>query len=56
LIEFRLEPKDGGTVLTVTETGFDAIPKDRRLEAYRMNEGGWTIQMKNIENHVELAA
>lgn len=53
LVEFRLEPTDGGTLLTVTESGFDAIPKDRRSEAFRMNEGGWEIQMTNIGNHVE---
>jgi uncharacterized protein YndB with AHSA1/START domain len=52
LVEFRLEPKDGGTLLVVTESGFDAIPRERRFEAYRMNEGGWAEQMKNIETHV----
>jgi uncharacterized protein YndB with AHSA1/START domain len=52
LVEFRLEPKDGGTVLFLTESGFDAIPKDRRFEAFRMNERGWTEQMTNIERHV----
>jgi len=36
----------------VTESGFDKLPGDRRLEAFRRNEGGWTQQMKNIENHV----
>jgi len=36
----------------VTESGFDKIPSDRRLEAFRMNDGGWTEQMKNIERHV----
>jgi len=56
LVEFRLEPKDGGTLLVVTESGFDAIPKERRFEAYRMNEGGWAEQMKNIETHVAGAA
>ena len=56
LVEFKLEPKGGGTVLTVTETGFDAIPKDRRFEAYRMNEAGWAAQLKNIEGHVKRAA
>jgi uncharacterized protein YndB with AHSA1/START domain len=56
LVEFRLEPKDGGTVLVVTESGFDAIPKDRRFEAFRMNEGGWTEQMTNIVRHVTRAA
>ena len=25
---------------------------DRRLEAWRRNDGGWTQQMKNIEGYV----
>jgi uncharacterized protein YndB with AHSA1/START domain len=53
LVEFRLEPKDNATVLYLTESGFDALPKDRRFEAFRMNEDGWTEQMTNIENHVK---
>ena len=56
LVEFRLEAEGGGTLLTVTETGFDAIPKDRQFEAYRMNEAGWTEQLQNIERHVKRAA
>lgn len=53
LVEFRLEPKGGGTLLTLTESGFSKIPADRRLEAFRMNDNGWTEQVKNIERHVE---
>ena len=52
LVEFRLENISAGTLLVVTESGFDKIPADRRLEAFRMNEGGWTAQLKNIENYV----
>jgi uncharacterized protein YndB with AHSA1/START domain len=52
LVEFRLEEADGGTVLTVVESGFDRIPLARRAEAFRMNDGGWTEQMKNIERYV----
>jgi len=52
LVEFRLEPIAGGTLLTVTESGFEKIPGDRRLEAIRKNDGGWTEQMKNIERYV----
>ena len=52
LVEFRLEPTATGTRLTVTESGFENIPGDLRLEAFRRNDGGWTQQMKNIENHV----
>ncbi|HEY8145835.1 MAG TPA: SRPBCC family protein [Kofleriaceae bacterium] len=52
LVEFQLESSPGGTRLTVIESGFDKIPPGRRQEAFRMNEGGWATQMKNIEEHV----
>ena len=52
LVEFRLEKTTSGTLLLLTESGFDKIPSERRLEAFRMNDGGWTEQMKNIEKHV----
>src|ERR1700730_8428704 len=40
LVEFRLDEADGGTVLTIVESGFDRIPLARRAEAFRMNEQG----------------
>ena len=52
LVEFTLAPHKGGTLLILTESGFSALPTHRALEAFRMNEGGWTKQMKNIEAHV----
>jgi uncharacterized protein YndB with AHSA1/START domain len=52
LVEFKLEETASGTLLTVTETGFDKIPANRRAEAFRMNEGGWRMQMENIRKHV----
>ena len=52
LVEFKLEKTSTGTLLTVTESGFDKIPSHRRSEAFRMNEGGWSEQLKNIESHV----
>jgi uncharacterized protein YndB with AHSA1/START domain len=52
LVEFRLEKTSTGTLLLVTESGFENLPGDRRLEAFRQNEGGWTEQMKNIEKYV----
>jgi len=52
LIEFRLKDAPGGTLLTLVESGFDQIPPARRLEAFRMNSGGWDQQMKSIEKHV----
>ncbi len=52
LVEFRLEKTATGTLLVVTESGFDKLPSDRRDECFRRNEGGWTEQMKNIEKYV----
>jgi uncharacterized protein YndB with AHSA1/START domain len=52
LVEFRLQGADGGTLLSVVESGFDKLPADRRDEAFRMNEGGWTAQMTSIQRHV----
>ncbi len=52
LVEFRLEQTATGTLLLLTESGFENVPSERRLEAFRMNDGGWTEQMKNIEGHV----
>jgi len=53
LVEFTLEPiPDGGTRLTVVESGFENVPAHRRDEAFRMNESGWAAQMQNIAAHV----
>ena len=55
-VDYSQEPtlKDvpEGTLLTMVESGFDRIPPARRAEAWRMNDGGWATQMKNIERHV----
>ncbi len=52
LVEFRLAEVEGGTRLTVAESGFDQIPLARRAEAFRMNDQGWAEQIRNIERHV----
>ena len=52
LVEFRLQATAGGTLLTVTESGFEKIPSERRAEAFLRNDGGWKQQMKNIEAYV----
>ncbi|MEE9392555.1 MAG: SRPBCC family protein [Planctomycetota bacterium] len=53
LVEFRLEDEGEGTRLTITESGFDALPKDRRDESFQRNEGGWKQQVKNVTKHVD---
>lgn len=53
LVEFRLEKTTTGTLLTVTESGFEDIPEHRRAEAFLRNDGGWAQQMKNVQQYVE---
>jgi uncharacterized protein YndB with AHSA1/START domain len=53
LVEFHLEEVEGGTQLTVVESGFDRIPAARRAEAFRMNDEGWAGQLANIARYVE---
>jgi uncharacterized protein YndB with AHSA1/START domain len=52
LVEFRLEETAGGTSITIIESGFDKLPATRRVEAFRMNEGGWNGQSKKLAAHV----
>jgi len=52
LVEFELSEGEGGTVLTVEESGLDKIPLARRATVFRLNSSGWDEQMRNIEKHV----
>jgi uncharacterized protein YndB with AHSA1/START domain len=52
LVVFELTPAPGGTLLTVTESGFDAIPLERRASAFSNNERGWTLQVTLIEKYL----
>jgi uncharacterized protein YndB with AHSA1/START domain len=52
LVEFRLEEAQGGTKLTITESGFERIPAARRDEAFQRNSEGWSQQVENIKRHV----
>jgi uncharacterized protein YndB with AHSA1/START domain len=52
LVEFRLTEVAEGTQLTVVESGFDQIPAARRAEAFRMNDQGWTEELRNVERYL----
>jgi uncharacterized protein YndB with AHSA1/START domain len=52
LVEFRLESTASGTLLTVTESGFESVPAGWREKAQRGNDSGWAQQMQNIERYV----
>jgi uncharacterized protein YndB with AHSA1/START domain len=53
LVEFTIEDAEEGVLLTVTESGFDRIPLERRAKAFAANEQGWSMMIKVIEKYVE---
>jgi uncharacterized protein YndB with AHSA1/START domain len=52
LVEFVLEQKPDGVLLTVTESGFDQIPLERRARAFTANEGGWSMVVNLIGEYL----
>lgn len=54
LVTFELAEVEGGTQLTITESGFDQLPLARRLEAMKGNDEGWTHQSRLIEKYLAL--
>jgi uncharacterized protein YndB with AHSA1/START domain len=56
LIVFELEDTDDGVQLTVTESGFNAIPEHRRAQAFQANEGGWSLVVTLVKRYSEEAA
>lgn len=56
LITFALEEVPGGVMLTVTESGFDGIPFERRAKAFTSNEQGWGVMVKVLEEYISDAA
>jgi uncharacterized protein YndB with AHSA1/START domain len=56
LVALELEEVPGGTMLRITESGFDSIPLARRADAFSANEEGWETQARLLEQYVALAA
>ncbi|MBI4477675.1 MAG: SRPBCC family protein [Acidobacteria bacterium] len=52
LIVFELEEVADGVILTVTESGFDRIPLERRAKAFTANEQGWGLVVRLIEKYL----
>jgi uncharacterized protein YndB with AHSA1/START domain len=55
LVTFTLDEVPEGTRLTLVESGFDALPPQRRARAFSENEGGWSEQMQRVARYVEAA-
>jgi uncharacterized protein YndB with AHSA1/START domain len=54
LVSLELADVDGGTLLTITESGFHQLPIDRRKSALDANTSGWTHQAKLISKYLAL--
>jgi len=52
LVTFELEEVEGGTRLTITESGFEAVDASRREAAMRENAQGWDVQAERLEAHL----
>jgi len=52
LVEFHLEATPTGTLLVVTESGFENLPPSRYADCIRMNTRGWEQQLQKIESYV----
>jgi uncharacterized protein YndB with AHSA1/START domain len=55
LVTFELEAVPGGTRLTIVESGFEAIPLERRAKAFAENDGGWEAQLSLIGKYLDAA-
>ena len=55
LVEFTLSETPEGVLLTIVESGFDAIPQGRRSAAFEANSEGWGIQSDMVRRYVEQA-
>ncbi|MBI1880026.1 MAG: SRPBCC domain-containing protein [Chloroflexi bacterium] len=53
LVTFHLETVPEGTRITVTETGFEALPEEVRHIPFERNNEGWGIQMDNIAAYLQ---
>src|ERR1700740_2520826 len=53
LVEFALSETPDGVLLTITESGFDAIPAARRSASFEANSEGWAIQADIVRRYAE---
>jgi uncharacterized protein YndB with AHSA1/START domain len=54
LVEFTLSPTLNGVLLSIVESGFDAIPAARRSAAFEANSGGWAKQVELVRKYLAL--
>jgi hypothetical protein len=52
LVEFTLAQTADGVLLTIVESGFDAIPEARRSTAFESNTEGWAMQVELVRKYL----
>lgn len=52
LVELTLSQTPDGVLLSIVESGFDAIPEARRASAFEANSDGWATQAELIRAYV----
>jgi uncharacterized protein YndB with AHSA1/START domain len=55
LVEFTLEDTADGVLLRIVESGFEAIPADRRQSAFEGNSEGWAAQTQLVRKYLALS-
>jgi uncharacterized protein YndB with AHSA1/START domain len=56
LVVFELNEVEGGTLVTVLESGFDQISLTRRAGVFQDNTKGWELQLASLERYAGQAA
>lgn len=51
-ITYTLDEKDGGTCVTVTMTGFEALPEDERQDRLAPSGAAWEKGLANLKAHL----
>ncbi|MHC9296431.1 SRPBCC family protein [Mycobacterium sp. LTG2003] len=54
LVEFSLSEAADGVLLRIVESGFDAIPAERRASAFEANSEGWAHQTDLVRKYLAL--
>lgn len=49
LVEFFIEESEGGTKITLKESGFSSLPADVAESSLKDNSGGWDFMMERLE-------
>ena len=52
-VEFTLEPRGGGTTLTMVESGFAQMPGDGHKAAFSGNTEGWTSELGELVAYLD---